>query len=214
MDITRQGHSCVLVETAGTRVLIDPGAFSPDDPFTLTDLDAIVITHQHPDHVDRARLAGLVARNPGARLLADPETAAELGGDWTVTADGAAVEVGGMTLTGVGSEHAVIVPDLACISNVGVLVAADGAPTLYHPGDSYASAPEGVDVLALPLSAPWAKIAETVDFVRRVAPRALFPIHDRTIAEIAYGIYWGHVGTFGGVDDVRQLGQTDTTTVG
>ncbi len=64
---------------------------------------------------------------------------------------------------------------------------------MFHPGDSYETAPDGVDVLALPLSAPWAKVSETVDFVQRVSPTTLFPIHDRTISDLAYGIYWGQV---------------------
>jgi hypothetical protein len=49
--------------------------------------------------------------------------------------------------------------------------------------------------------------------VQRVSPTTLFPIHDRTISDLAYGIYWGQVASFGGVDDVRKLGQDDTTAV-
>ena len=64
-------------------------------------------------------------------------------------------------------------------------------------------------MLALPLSAPWAKSSETVDFVQRVSPASMFPIHDCTISEVAYGTYWGQVSGHGGVDDSRLLGQTD-----
>jgi hypothetical protein len=90
-------------------------------------------------------------------------------------------------------------------------VTAPGEPTFFHPGDTYEHAPEGVDVLAVPLAAPWGKVSETVDFVRRVSPGVLFPIHDCTIAEAAYGIYWQHVANFGGVEDARRLGQGDVT---
>ena len=212
MRITRFGHAAVLVEAADTRILIDPGAFSLDATFELEGLDAIVVTHQHPDHIDQTRGPGLIDRNPDARLLCDPETASDLGfGAWTPHADGAETPVGGVTIRGVGAEHAVIVPELPRIANVGVLLTADGEPTLFHPGDSYAHAPEGVDVLALPLAAPWGKVSETVDFVQRVSPTTLFPIHDRTISDLAYGIYWGHVSNFGGVEDVRKLGQGDVT---
>ncbi|KQV76545.1 hypothetical protein ASC61_16910 [Aeromicrobium sp. Root344] len=213
MQITRFGHATVLVETADTRILIDPGAFSPDAPFELEGLDAIVVTHQHLDHIDQNRAPALVERNPGAVLLCDPETAGVLEfGDWRENGDGVETEVKGVTLRGVGAQHAVITPELPRVGNVGVTVSADGEPTLFHPGDTYAYAPEGVDVLAVPLSAPWAKVSETVDFVRRVSPATLFPIHDLTIAELAYGIYWGHVANFGGVEDARKLGQSDSTT--
>ncbi len=212
MKITRFGHAAILVEAADTRVLIDPGGFSPDETFALEGLDAIVVTHQHADHLDRDRAPGLLAKNPDALLLCDPETATQVeAGAWQLNADGLETVVKGITLRGVGSTHAEIVPEIARIANVGVLVEAAGEPVLFHPGDTYEYSPGGVDVLALPLGAPWGKVSETVDFARRVGPSALFPVHDRTIAEAAYGIYWGHVGNFSGVEDARLLGQTDSS---
>ena len=44
MRITHLGHSCLLVETAGQRILIDPGVFSHGFE-ELTDLSAVLITH-------------------------------------------------------------------------------------------------------------------------------------------------------------------------
>ncbi len=78
MQITRFGHAAVLVEAADTRILIDPGAFSLDATFELEGLDAIVVTHQHADHIDTTRGPGLLERNPGAVLLCDPESASVL----------------------------------------------------------------------------------------------------------------------------------------
>ncbi|MCW2750947.1 MAG: hypothetical protein JWR83_2057 [Aeromicrobium sp.] len=214
MQITRFGHAAVLVEVGDTRILVDPGVFSPDDTFALEGLDAIVVTHQHADHLDPARGAGLIAVNPAATLICDPETAGTLTyGTWTSNSDGLVTEVKGVTVTGVGSQHAVIVPALPRIANVGVLITAPEEPVLFLAGDTYEYAPDGVDVLGVPLAAPWAKISETVDFVQRVAPQVIFPVHDRTIADIAYGMYWGHLTNFGGVEDGRQLGQDESTTV-
>ncbi|NLC97914.1 MAG: MBL fold metallo-hydrolase, partial [Actinomycetales bacterium] len=61
MLITRFGHSCVLVELEDARILIDPGIFSSQEAFRLKDLSAIVVTHQHPDHIDRTRIDVLAA---------------------------------------------------------------------------------------------------------------------------------------------------------
>lgn len=212
MKITRFGHAAVLVELSGTRILIDPGVFSADDTFALTGLDAIVVTHQHVDHIDPARLPQLLEVNPDAVLLADPQSASQLdAGEWIDNADGKETLLGQVVLRGVGSRHAEIAPQLPRVNNVGVLVSSPGEPTLFHPGDTYEYAPADVTVLALPLSAPWAKVSETIEFLQRVSPRMFFPIHDRTVADLAYPMYWGHSMNFGGVEDGRMLGQSDST---
>ncbi len=191
MDIRNLGHSCLLVECAGTRVLFDPGVFSTRFE-GLTSLDAIVITHAHVDHVDVDRLPALTAGNPSARLLAEPEIAEQLRGrglEVQTLAAGQKAEVGSVTLTAAGGRHAVVHPDIPRIGNVGILLTADGEPCLFHPGDAYDTVPAGVDVLALPLQAPWAAGRETIDFARAVRPGVLFPIHDGLLAPAGRGVY-------------------------
>jgi L-ascorbate metabolism protein UlaG (beta-lactamase superfamily) len=209
VQITRFGHAAVLVQVAGRRVLVDPGVFCGSDVFELEGLDAIVVTHQHRDHLDVDRVDALLALNPDAILLSDPETAKQVD-RFNAHTDGDVTAIGDVTLTGAGTTHAEILPSIPRVANTGVLVRAPGEPTFFHPGDSYATAPAQVDILAAPLWAPWAKVSETVDFVQRVAPRVAFPIHDAGVAPVAYGIYWGHLATHGGVADARQLGPSDS----
>jgi hypothetical protein len=49
-----------------------------------------------------------------------------------------------------------------------------------------------VDVLALPLWAPWSKVAEMVDFLRAVSPVVAVPIHESQLLPAGRGMYLGH----------------------
>jgi L-ascorbate metabolism protein UlaG (beta-lactamase superfamily) len=196
MFITHIGHACLLLETGGARVLVDPGAFTHGFE-ELTDLDAVLITHAHLDHYDAERLPVLLEANEGARLVAEPEVSAELkrtGLDVTPLHPGESLTVGEVTVTAAGGVHALIHTDLPRIGNVGLLFTAEGEPTFFHPGDSYEAVPAGVDVLGVPLAAPWTALQQTVDFVRAVAPRVAVPIHDGTLSGPGRAIYLRNLG--------------------
>lgn len=180
MFVTHLGHSCLLVESADTRILVDPGGFT-DGFERVRDLDAVLITHQHADHCDTERLPVLLRANPAARLLAEPQTAgqlADLGIEAEDLAGGAQFDVGGVACHTVGARHAVIHADIPRIDNIGVVFRATGEPSLFHPGDALDAEPGAVDVVAVPINAPWCAMKETVDFVRRIAASRFVPIHD------------------------------------
>jgi L-ascorbate metabolism protein UlaG (beta-lactamase superfamily) len=193
MLLTHLGHSAVLVETGGLRILIDPGNMS-DAWHGLVDLDAVLVTHQHPDHVDPANVPALLAANPQARVLVEPGVIDDvpLERAEALTAD-TSISLGGVTVAAVGGLHAVIHRDIPRIGNVGLVVSGEGEPTFYHPGDSLAEAPSGVDVLGVPAYGPWAAMKETVDFARAVGAVQGFPIHDGLLNERGWGLVFGRV---------------------
>lgn len=198
LRVTQLGHSCLLVETGGARILIDPGAFTPGFE-QLSDLDIVLVTHQHVDHLDTTRLPALLKANPKAQLVTEAQTAAALktiGIAAKPLHAGDRIPLGRTKITAVGGTHATIYRGIPAIGNVGVVVSTKGAATLFHPGDAYAVAPEGVDVLAVPLTATWAKISETIDFVRAVRPAELFPIHDSQAKPLGRDLYLSNVGQF------------------
>lgn len=180
MRVVHLGHSCVLLDTGSARLLIDPGTFSTGFE-QLTDLDAVLVTHQHPDHLDADRLPALLDANPGVSLLVDEGSAEQLAGQGVahqVVRPGEMLEPAGAVVQVLGGEHAVIHPDIPVIPNNGYLV--DG--TVLHPGDSFTPPPGPVDMLLLPTGAPWLKASEAIDYLRLVAPPLAVPIHQAVLA--------------------------------
>ncbi|MCU1681335.1 MAG: fold metallo-hydrolase [Amycolatopsis sp.] len=185
MRLTHFGHACVLVEIpqqdTATRILIDPGTYSTDFE-ELRDLDLILITHAHPDHLDADRLRALAERNPDATIVHSPGAATVLAGlATTVAVPGDKLTISGVEITVTGSgEHARIHPDLPGSDNNGYLI--DGL--VLHPGDALDPPGTDVDVLLVPAAGPWLKLGETIDYVRALAPRVVVPIHQAGLAAV------------------------------
>ncbi|MGZ4536797.1 MAG: MBL fold metallo-hydrolase [Nocardioidaceae bacterium] len=185
MRITKFGHACVRIEHDGTVLVIDPGGFTERE--ALDGATAVLVTHEHPDHLSLDHLRATDAPvYTTAAVARQVEAAPEVRERVTVVTPGGSFDAG-LPVQAVGELHAVIHPDLPRIANSGFLVLA-GDRTVYHPGDSFTEPGRPVDVLLVPVSAPWLKLAEAVDFARAVgAPRNL-GIHDRVSSEVGLGI--------------------------
>ncbi|MCX4696112.1 MBL fold metallo-hydrolase [Streptomyces sp. NBC_01408] len=201
MKFTKRLHSCVQLEKDGHTLVIDPGAFS--EPDAGLGADALLVTHEHPDHFEEGRLRAALDANPAAALWtlrsvaeklapAYPGRVHTVGHGDTFTAAGFEVQVH-------GELHAVIHPDLPRITNVGYLV--DGS--LFHPGDALTVPDAPVETLMLPVHAPWNKVSEVIDYLREVKPRRAFDIHDAYLSDIARPVYDTALGALGGSDHGR-----------
>ncbi|UQX89148.1 MBL fold metallo-hydrolase [Jatrophihabitans telluris] len=210
MQLTKYTHSCVrITDDNDRRLVIDPGAFSEVEE-ALEGIDHVLVTHQHPDHIDVAKLAEAARANADLKIWGPKDLTDQLAqqeafqGRLTTVGPGQSFVAGGLQVRTFGGQHAVIHSSIPVISNVAYLV----GDAVYHPGDSYTVPNAGVEVALIPLNAPWAKVAETIDFtVALRAPRA-FQIHDGLINDIGrggYGMQLKRVGELYGVTDYQQL---------
>jgi L-ascorbate metabolism protein UlaG (beta-lactamase superfamily) len=183
MKLTKHEHACVVVEKDGASIVIDPGAFSPDAAQIIAGAEAILITHEHMDHVNEAAVNEALAARPGLRVYAPAGLAAVFAAhqdQFTPVAAGDELALGSLAVTVHGTQHAVIHPDIPAVANVGYLL--DGS--VYHPGDAYFVPDALVSVLLLPTSGPWMKIGEAADYVRAVRPQQLIQIHELLLSDI------------------------------
>jgi L-ascorbate metabolism protein UlaG (beta-lactamase superfamily) len=187
MRLTKYAHACVRVERDGAVLVIDPGSFT--EPAALDGANAVLITHEHPDHLDVPRLGDALTRQPNLTVHTHPDVAAqlaELGGMVQSVNSGEAFSAAGFQVKAYGGLHAEVHPEIPRVANLGFLV----EDSVYHPGDSFDLPTDAhVDTLFVPISGPFLKLAESVEFIRAVAPRRAYALHDYLLSEAGGKIY-------------------------
>jgi L-ascorbate metabolism protein UlaG (beta-lactamase superfamily) len=207
-SITFLGHATVLVEMDGTRILTDPvlrGIFGlvrrvvpPAERQHLEDIDAILISHLHLDHLD---LPSLRAFAPPTRLIVPVGARNALAGvalSVEELARGASTTIGGVTVTATFAAHSGYRPPLGPRADaVGFLI--EGSSRTYFAGDTdvypgMAELAPGLDLALLPVWG-WGprlgpghmnpeRASQALELLR---PRIAVPIHWGTLWIEAYG---------------------------
>ncbi|MEO8889762.1 MAG: MBL fold metallo-hydrolase [Jatrophihabitantaceae bacterium] len=191
MQLTKFTHACVRLDDGDRSLVIDPGVFSELEQ-ALDGAGGVLITHEHPDHIEPDKLRAAAKADPRLRVWAPQgvaESLADLGEQVVAVAPGTSFDANGFAIRTFGGQHAVIHPSIAVVANVAYLIDED----VYHPGDSFTVPDAAVRTLLVPTHAPWSKTSEVIDFTVAVrAPRA-FQIHDSLITPIATGMIEGHL---------------------
>lgn len=171
MKITKYTHACIRIEDAGRVLVIDPGEWS--EPEALTGADAVLVTHEHSDHIDSARLADarLPVFAPAGADITDIEV--------TWVSPGQRFEAAGFGIEAVGSRHALIYGGEPDCPNLGYVV----NERIYHPGDALFVPEKEIETLFVPAQGSWVKLDEAIDFVRSIKPSRTIPIHDAGLSE-------------------------------
>ncbi|GAA2051700.1 MBL fold metallo-hydrolase [Catenulispora yoronensis] len=183
MELIKHAHACVSLTGDGGRIVIDPGAFTPNAAAAVVEAEAVLITHEHVDHFDEALIAQALEERPELRVYG-PEAVV---GRWsarrgqvTAVRAGDTFRVAGFDVAVFGELHAEIHRDIPRAVNVGYYV----DERLYHPGDAYHVPPAPVEMLLVPISGPWTQLGAAADYVREVAPARAIQIHEVMLSEL------------------------------
>ncbi|HZE39578.1 MAG TPA: MBL fold metallo-hydrolase [Stackebrandtia sp.] len=203
MRLTKYTHACVRLEADGHVLVIDPGEWS--EAASLDGADAVVITHEHGDHVDPDKLTSAVEANPNLAVFAPADVAEQasgLGIAVTTIGVGESFDAAGFRISAQGGEHAKIMKGRPTCANLAYLVETAGG-TVYYPGDSLHRPETAVDTLLVPTCAPWLKLVEAVEFVQDVAPRRAISTHDAMLTDKGELVVDSWFVEYGGTEYLR-----------
>jgi L-ascorbate metabolism protein UlaG (beta-lactamase superfamily) len=187
MKLTKYTHACIVLEENGTRLVIDPGVFTPD--FGPADnIAAVVVTHAHADHCSPEHLQAIFAANPEAILFTTQDVAAQFSQLHSVAVhDGQEAAVGPFKLAFSGELHARLPQNTPVMDNTAVCV----NDSFFYPGDSYTPPKQPVDVLAVPANAPWMRAEESMEYITQCRPERCIPTHNGLLSEAGHAVYNG-----------------------
>jgi L-ascorbate metabolism protein UlaG (beta-lactamase superfamily) len=213
MKLTKFGHACVRLDGEAGSLVIDPGVFTEDA--SVDGVDAILITHEHPDHFLESRVRAAAEANRGLQVwtvAAVAESLTGLGEQLHVVGDGDTFTAAGFEVEAHGTWHAEIHPDIPRITNTGYLF----DQRLFHPGDALTVPDKPIETLLLPVHAPWSRISDLIDWLREVSPTRALAVHDGLLNQAGLGVVGGLLGERGpgiGTDHLRLEPLQQTTEV-
>ncbi len=185
----------MVLEIDGVRLLTDPGNFTAERN-VQNRINAVLITHEHQDHLHIESLKKVLESNPGMVIVANSAVGLILekeGIPYTKVGDGQSTDINGVAIEGFGKNHALVYPpDAGLVENTGYFVGGK----FYFPGDNFHNPDKQVDVLALPVAGPWMKLADAVDFAKIIKARTAFGVHDGMIQPFFRGFVGNLLKTF------------------
>ncbi|OJI06523.1 hypothetical protein BK004_03205 [bacterium CG10_46_32] len=190
MHITKLGHCCLIIEISGLRILTDPGKWTAERHASIKNIDVILITHDHSDHIHVESIKTILQNNPQAKIYTNSGTGASLTkiGIAFETLEGTSkISIKDVELEAFDCDHEVIYSSVPLPQNTGYWI----GKALFYPGDSLTNPGRPVNILALPVTGPWMTIGQGIDYAKSVKPKKCFPVHDGYVKEGSLGVFHG-----------------------
>jgi L-ascorbate metabolism protein UlaG (beta-lactamase superfamily) len=177
MKIKKLGHCCLIIEENGKRIMTDPGSYTVDEQKQEKNLDLIIITHEHGDHIHIESLKEVVKNNPNAKVVTNAGVGKlldEAGIKYEVLENKLPVELLGVELEAHDCKHEEIFEEIGQVQNTAYFI----GKRLFYPGDAYYNPDKPIEILALPVAGPWAKVKDFITYTLEIKPKVCFPVHD------------------------------------
>ena len=177
MKIKKLGHCCLVIETNGKRIMTDPGSYTILEQEVEKNIDLVVITHEHPDHLHIESLKEILKNNQTAYIITNSSVGKLLdveGIKYEVLENQVEKEVLGVEFEAHDCKHEEIFEEFGQVENTGYFI----AKRLFYPGDAFHNPGKPIEILALPVAGPWARVRDSIRYALDVKPKVCFPVHD------------------------------------
>lgn len=182
LRVTKHHHACVFVEDDATRLLIDPGQFGTPPP--LDDVDGVLVTHEHFDHLDPAVIAAAQDRAIPVWLPADARRQCGSSAHLHDAVPGETFTIGTLSVSVGADRHAAVHPELPGCLNRSYTIAG----CVLITGDAHPDPGGRVAALVTPIDAPWLRAVDLIRYVRTVRPDWVLGIHDGLLNDIGRAV--------------------------
>jgi L-ascorbate metabolism protein UlaG (beta-lactamase superfamily) len=166
----------LLIEENRVRILTDPGTYSTQQS-EVKNIDFVLLTHEHADHLHIDSLKALLKNNPQAKVITNKSVGMLLEKDGiaiSIVENDQNFDANGVLIEGFGKDHALMHTSIPPIQNTGYFI----ANKLFYPGDAFTNPEKQIEVLALPVAGPWMRLLEAIDYTLEVKPKICFPVHE------------------------------------
>src|SRR3989344_1961886 len=139
MKIKKLGHCCLVVEVNGKRIMTDPGSYTVKEQAQEKNVDLILITHEHGDHLHIESLQEIIKNNPNVKIITNAGVGKlldEAGLKYEVLKNKTAKDILGVELEAHDCKHEEIFKEIGQVQNTGYFI----GRKLFYPGDAISNA--------------------------------------------------------------------------
>ena len=185
MKIRKIGHCCLIIEENGKRIMTDPGSWTVEGQSKEKNIDLIIITHEHGDHIHIESLKKIIENNSSVTIVTNEGVGKlldEVGIKYEILENKNPKYFSGVEIEAHDCKHEEIYKDFGQVENTGFFI----GKKLFYPGDSFSNPGKYVEILALPVAGPWTNIKDAINYALEIKPKVCFPVHDGML--ISYGV--------------------------